>query len=58
MSSVPLVSTAAVGRFDGVAGTLVFERLVGDAQACWSDSRIAIGSAAHSADGFERCPRD
>ena len=27
MSSVPLVSTAAVGRFDGVAGTLVFERL-------------------------------
>jgi hypothetical protein len=27
MSSVPLVSTAAVGRFVGVAGTLVFERL-------------------------------
>src|SRR5271155_1603867 len=27
MFSIPLVSTAAVGRFDGVAGTLVFERL-------------------------------
>src|SRR5580704_7993523 len=27
MSSVPLVSTAAVGRFVGVVGTLVFERL-------------------------------
>jgi len=27
MSSVPLVPTAAVGRFVGVAGTLVFERL-------------------------------
>src|SRR5580698_1437042 len=27
MSSVPLVSTAAVGRFVGVASTLVFERL-------------------------------